>query len=215
MEESLAMLRIAEREGIRKMMLTPHYIMGQVGLSVPALKERFADLKARAEEEGIQTALFLGNEIYYMDGVTEKLKSGRALTLNGTDHVLIEFEPDVIYTYVRNAFQELMSAGYKPILAHVERYENLKHLDRIELLHELGVEIQSNAGTFAGILGRGAERFVFDLMDRQLIDYIGTDAHGAKKRTPELRKCINRLAKKYDVDTIQRVLFEKANRLMG
>ena len=106
-DESLEMLRIAEKSGIEKMILTPHYKESHHNASIETLRSRLDELKGRASQENINVKLTLGNEVMYFSDFQERYEQGRILTLNGTDRLLIEFHPQDEYSYVRNAVDEV------------------------------------------------------------------------------------------------------------
>ncbi|MBR3252100.1 MAG: hypothetical protein IKF80_10365, partial [Erysipelotrichaceae bacterium] len=59
------------------------------------------------------------NEIMYYEGMGDK---DEFLSMNGSDHLLVEFDPDVSFNMLLNKTVNLTRAGHKVILAHTERY---------------------------------------------------------------------------------------------
>ena len=77
----------------------------------------------RAHKYYPEIQLYLGSELYYQQGTVSDLKQGKALTMNGTRYVLVEFATSDAYSHIYRAVQDFVYAGYIPILAHVERYK--------------------------------------------------------------------------------------------
>ena len=76
---------------------------------------------------------------------------------------------------------ELQVDGYRPILAHPERYfYYYENLDRYRALHDAGVEFQINLLSLAGYYGKGERRIAEKLIDMGLVDFVGTDLHGRR-----------------------------------
>lgn len=212
-EEALKMLEIAAEEGITDMMLTPH-AKGDRLVPPRMLQERLQDIRELAREHGIPIRFSLGNEIYYLNEVEERLRNRRLLTLSGDGHVLVEFGPDADYIYIRNALLRLKMAGYRPIIAHVERYIKLINVERVEFLRENGAEIQVNAASVSGEAGFGIKQYVKKLLKRGLVDYVGTDAHSAGIRAPRVRKCLKYLYAKYDAEYVDSIVYNNTKSLM-
>ena len=211
METTLEMLRIAQREGITHMIATPHYRAGYYRADSERLYESLFQVQQLAEANGILIELYAGNEIYYRKELDDKLYEGNLCTLNGTEYVLVEFPTAENFVYIRNAMDELFCMGYTPIIAHVERYQCLtKNVDNVRELKDMGCGIQVNAASVTGENGFKSKRFVHKLLKKQLVDYIGTDAHNTSGRKPAMKKCAKLLYKKYNHDYTDAVLFENA-----
>ena len=215
METTLAMLRIAHENNIHRMLVTPHYKNGHHNVSPQSLLRRIGEVEAACSAEGIEMKLFPGHEIFYFDGMEEALEEGKFCTMNDTDRVLIEFMPNEQFSYIRNALDKVRGMGYVPILAHVERYACMvDDWHRTAELKEMDIEIQVNAADITGALGGKVKSFVGTLLDQRLVDYVGTDAHDSKKRTPEAGKVLSYLYSKYDADYVRAITLENACALM-
>ena len=213
-DESLEMLRIAEKSGIEKMILTPHYKESHHNAPIETLRSRLDELKGRVSQENINVKLALGNEVMYFSDFQERYEQGRILTLNGTDRLLIEFHPQDEYSYVRNAVDEVLGAGFTPVLAHVERFNCMvAEYDRASELRDMGCEIQMNAADYMGAIGPKIRKYLMALLDDGAIDYLGTDAHDSKKRIPDVRKSLKDLYSRYDETYIRAITYDNADRI--
>lgn len=75
-------------------------------------------------------------------------------------------------------FFELKTRGYKPVLAHFERY--LYYLGKPEIansLRENGVLIQLNLNSLSGHYGPEIKKQAEALIDNGWVDFVGTDCH--------------------------------------
>ena len=210
-EMSLDMLRIAGKNGITDMIVTPHYKNGRHNADSIKIDQLINELTARMREEGITINLYPGNEIFYYDGVAEELEDGKVLSMNGTDRVLVEFMPGERYQYIRNAVDAICGAGFVPIIAHIERYEcmldDISHAREISMM---GAEIQINAAAVEGRLGHKVKKYVTSLLKERLVTYVGTDSHDADKRAPETGKCIATLHKLCDEKYVTDIVCDNA-----
>ena len=211
METTLEMLRIAEREGITDIIVTPHYRSGRFRGERSVTDRRLAEVRESMAEEGICINLYPGCEIYYRSELEEKLESGTLSTMNDTEYVLVEFSPLEDYMYIRNAMEELLGIGYTPILAHAERVQCMvKKPEHVRELKNMGCDIQVNAASVTGDIGFRCKRFAHKILKEELVDYIGTDAHNTDKRKPAIKKCADLLYRKYDRDYADAILYKNA-----
>lgn len=208
MEESLEMLRIAYEEGIRTMIATPHNMPGKGCPDRAKVEKRLSELRTRASAEGIEMKLLLGTEYFYRSDLLEEFEEGKVITMDNTHFVLIEFDPGVNRTYAKNAVRELMALEYRPIIAHVERYPALmeKRSEAVKELRTMGALIQINAGSVVGNLGFRTKQQVKSLLERGLVDLIGSDAHSSRHRAPRMQECARYLRKKYSEEYADHLL---------
>ena len=213
-EESVRMLEFAYSQGIRRMYATPHFGSGKELCSIETVKERFAELKEKAlniGEEGIE--LLLGSEQYYNADTIEMLKCGDALTMNGTKYVLVEFDVLTDFKKIYNSLEELLFSGYRPILAHIERYACLREdIDNVSRLKKLCIYLQINTSSVI-MKFSSSSAFCKKLLRNGYISFIGSDCHGIKGRPPYMKDGVNILAKKINEKTLERILFDNTDKL--
>ncbi len=215
MEETMEMLRIAASEGIRCMIVTPHYKEGRRSPGAARIKERMEVVQEALDEEGIPIRLYPGNEIFYTSEFEEKLEEGRILSMNHSEYLLVEFSPFEDYVCIRNAMNSILSAGYIPILAHVERYQcMLKDVKHVADLLAMGCRIQVNASSVTGDNGYKVKQYVHKLLKLKQVDYIGTDAHNTERRRPAMKKCAELLVKKYGEEYAMALLNDNAEQTL-
>lgn len=198
MNQALQMLEIAFSEGIRTIIATPHISYRRGEEKHSKLKAAYEALKIQAEQQFPELTLCFGGEIFYSQDTVYGLQKNEIPTLGNTSYVLVEFQPACEYRYLKTSIQNLIIGGYKPVIAHVERYYVLRK-DR-KLLEELllmGAYAQSNASSIRGEDGREIQRFVKKLLKRRLLHFVATDSHGDEIRPPRIRECINMAKKKY------------------
>lgn len=198
MESSLEMLRIAEKDGISYMILTPHYKPMHHNVSPEHNSLYRKELQKAAEAAGIGVRLFSGNEIYYADDSAAQLASGKICSLAGSDYVLVEFHPTAPLKSIQNGAYEIMSTGYMPIIAHVERYsEVVSHPAFVRDLVDMGCYIQVNASSVLGDFGFGIGHFCKKLLKNNIVHFVASDAHDTRRRAPKLSECYRFVEKKF------------------
>ncbi|MFT7824903.1 MAG: CpsB/CapC family capsule biosynthesis tyrosine phosphatase, partial [Sulfurimonas sp.] len=72
--------------------------------------------------------------------------------------------------------------GFKPMLAHPERYRYIKDPKReYKAMKEKGVYFQVNLNSFAGHYGKEAKKKADFLNEVGMIDFLGSDIHRLKQ----------------------------------
>ena len=177
-EETFNLIKEAKEVGFEGIVLTSHYIENYYETDVP---ERDIWVKAISENlanKGIQTNLYLGNEIYMSNNMVNLLVEGKASTINKSSYVLFEMplnaEPlnlyDVIYSLQENKLI--------PVLAHPERYSFIqKDPELVYDIIQKGVLMQANYGSILGIYGEKAQMIVRKFLENNMIHFLGSDVH--------------------------------------
>ena len=208
MATSLEMLRIADKNGITHLILTPHHKPMHHNVSPEHNVAYRKKLQEAAANAGIKAKLFSGNEIYYSDETMEELEAGKICSLAGSDYVLVEFHPTNPYKAIQNAANRVQAAGFIPIIAHVERYSDIvSHPARVSDLIEMGCFIQVNASSVMGKYGFGISHFTKKLLKENMVHFVASDAHDTGRRAPHLLDCRNYIERKFGEDYGKKLFF--------
>ena len=177
MEETIGMLAKFEALGFSKIITTPHIKHPSYPNSSAIILSGLNEVRNQMKELGISLTLEAAAEYFYDESFLEKVKSRDLLTF-GDNYVLFEFSFYHTPTFVDVLFDELIKAGYKPVIAHFERY--LYFLGSIEKAVEWrkrGVNIQVNLLSLTGHYGMEIKKQAEMLLDACEFDFIGTDCH--------------------------------------
>ena len=206
-EQSLLMLKEAERQGVTDIVLTPHYRADYLPESVE-VKERFEELKTLAADNGIKVNLYLGQEIFVFGDLVKAIKNGTVFSVNGGKYVLTEFSakhemdiPETVYMLVKN--------GYIPIVAHIGRYF-YADVETAREVKEIGGRIQVNASSICDSLKY--RRKVYTLIKAGLVDYVASDVHYHRKN--RMQKAYKKIAKKFGQQTADELFNENAKAVL-
>ena len=176
LQESIEMMNVAYEQGVRTIYATPHFGSGKEHYSKESLIEVFNQVKQEAKSIGNDgVELILGNELYYSHDILRALKEGEAFTMGSTRYVLVEFPYEIIYKELYNGLQMLINGGYRPILAHIERYTCLyKQFEYLYNLRELGVCLQVNTASVLPVIS-GEAMFCRKVIRQGLVQFLGSD----------------------------------------
>ena len=206
-EMSMEMLQIAQENGIKAIILTPHHKPMGHNAGAEKIRTLAGQLQERAGQAGLEIKLYTGNEFYYSSEMVGELEEKRVCTMADSDYVLVEFGPMDGMEHIRGGLYQVLSAGYRPILAHVERYENVcKDVGRVEDLIAMGCYIQVNGGSILGKYGLGVKQMLRKLLKKKLVHFVATDAHSSGKRSPEMAECAHYQQKRYGEEYTDRLL---------
>jgi protein-tyrosine phosphatase len=77
------------------------------------------------------------------------------------------------------ALTRIRDAGYRPIVAHPERYKGLGQAIGVAgQWRDAGAYLQVNYGSLVGRYGADAQRAAIALLERGWVDYLSSDFHG-------------------------------------
>lgn len=207
-DESLSLLRMAESEGIKTVLATPHYSVRRP-LSADRVLPLLAELKERSSAAGIRCGLHAGHEVMYFDGIGERLEAGDILCLGSSRLVLVEFPPDVPFVHLSRAFRHISECGYEGVLAHAERYGALRAagVQGAETLLAQGVRLQLSTGAVTQPPWQAEGRFARRILRAGLVSFLGTDMHRPGGREPRAQAALAWLKRRgveFPPETVQR-----------
>lgn len=194
-EDMHAMLHAAHKQGVRRVMATPHANPGFHPFDMSAYRKRLAEAQAYCREHHLDMEILPGAEIAWTYHTLQALRTGQVPTLADTDCVLIELWENITWGDVRSAATKLLRAGYTPVFAHVERYRCFRWQPgrALALKRELGIGYQINA---SAVLEKGSllhRRFMQRMLDEEGFDAVASDAHDCRRRPVRLAEAYGAL----------------------
>jgi len=197
LEEALEMAKIAEMEGIEKIVATPHLFRGYITpKDLGIVEEKRIEFIQLLDENKINIEVFSGAEVHISHNLIDEIKKNRRyLVVNGGSYIFVEFPPEHVFSGVKNLFFELRSEGIIPIITHPER--NSVFVSNPGLLYELvqmGAFSQANSGSFTGLYGKKAHEAVCRFLELGLIHFIASDCHNTRSLSPKLSEAVEKAA---------------------
>ena len=185
---SLEMAEIAEKDGIRVIVATPHTLNGVYLNRSEEVISRVQDLQKAISGKGIRLRVYPGADNHLCPNMLERIKKGDAGTINNSGKfILLELPSQSIPNGVKDEIFRLKLAGVTPIITHPERNMVLDHDP--EILYEfvnMGALIQITAMSLTGEFGE-LTRAASELMVKNRVAHIiATDAHSNRTRRPVL-----------------------------
>ena len=204
-EESITLLRQAEKLGITDIVCSSHYYMGRY--ENKEYNKNFEILKGEIKKQGIKIKIYKGNEVALFGNVFSRL--GEVNTINNSKYVLVELKRGLIFSLYKEFLQKLINLGYKPILAHIERYPFIK-LREFKELYNMGVIFQMNIKTVE-ILTPKTEY----LLTEGYVKIIASDVHNTEFRSYELSSYFDKLKKLVGESRVKELTYENPKKILN
>ena len=179
-DEAIQMAQHAIKDGITKVVATPHLFRGNSrSLDPIRIEQERLRLMSYLRKKNLDIEIYSGAEVHISHDILAQIKEqSQDLTINRGSYLLVEFPSSHVFSNTKDLFFNLRSEGIIPIIAHPER--NSVFRERSERLYELvlmGALVQANSGSFLGTYGMKVRDAVFRFLHANLIHFIGSDAH--------------------------------------
>jgi len=198
LELSLEMARMAAEDGITHIACTPHSNSNYPYHPEP-IDAKIAKLRGLLEQEKIPVTLGRGCDFHTSyDNIQQARMEPRRYSLNRGSYLLVEIPDQALPPTLNEVFYQMQLDGLIPILTHPERNLTLqKDLSRIHDWLRSGVLVQVTAGSLLGKMGRTAQRVAHELLAKNWVHFLATDAHNTTSRPPKMREAMELVAEKY------------------
>lgn len=177
-QESIYLIRKMMDAGISKIIATPHIMADYYKNTAETINGALAVLKEELVKENINIEVQAAAE-HYFDETFETRIDENKLMIIGNNYVLFEFsfigQPPNVFP----AVQKMIERGYRPILAHPERYSYMD-INQIKGFRDWGCNLQMNTISLTGYYGKTAMKMAESMVDNHLVDFISSDMHHPK-----------------------------------
>lgn len=175
---SLLLMKGLQQLGYRRLITTPHIMWDVHQNDAASIGNAHKQLQLALQQEGLNTPIRAAAE-YFLDDHFDRLLDQNAPLLTIKDNwVLVEFSFIAPPRNVKETLFELQIKGYKPILAHPERYNYLvSNKGMYDELKEAGCYFQLNLLSLTGYYGKPTSDLAHYLMKKKYINLLGTDLH--------------------------------------
>ncbi len=179
-DDSIVLLRNMEAMGYKAVVTTPHVMIDFYPNTNTTIREGLEKLRIAARENNIGLEINAAAEYYIDEYFVELLEKEPLLTVQKNE-VLVEFSMMFEPPMLHNTLFNMQKKGYKPILAHPERYQSLhNNFDKYAEFKDRGCYFQLNMLSLTGYYGANVANIAGKLLEKGMYDYCGTDMHHEK-----------------------------------
>lgn len=195
--ESLALLSLAQADGIRKMVATPHINPGYFDTTPERIRTALSSLKVAAQQSGLTIELAAAAEVRLCAEIPLWAEQGQLPFLGrwqGSDVLLLEFPHSHIPPGADKLVQWLLKRNIRCMIAHPERNRDVQADPRV-LQPFLRAEclFQLTASSLLGDLGSRHQGCAEQLVRQGLYHVMASDSHNLQRRPPKLTPARQRL----------------------
>lgn len=208
-DDSLRMAEIALKEGINRVVATPH-----IREKILSRNEIISTIQTLQEELAKRD---LPLNLLYGADVSAQLSPSlmRDYTINETDYILVEFPYTHLSTLVFDRLFELYTQGLRPVITHPERNPSvIRSPENIIDLANRGVIVQITTSSLTGGFGEDVRACAIYLLKKKAVHVLATDAHSPSHRPPRFQDAIRVVERVVGDVTAEKLLFQNPLRII-
>jgi len=177
MDESIKLIKELKSLGYTKLITTPHIMGDYFKNDEYSIISGLKMLRQELSTQEISIEIDAASEYYIDDHFMKLIEKGEILSF-GDKYVLVETNTINFNEFTRTAFFELGLAGYRPVLAHPERYTYMwNNFERYQEFKDIGILFQINLVSLSGFYSQKVKEITEKLIDENMVDFVGTDTH--------------------------------------
>lgn len=186
---TVELARACVSDGVRAVAATPH-VSERYPTTPARIREGVEEARAAIRSAGVPLKVYGGAEVAIdqLDKLTDE--DLRSLTLGPTQGFILLETPYAAWPMeLERQVGRLATLGIRGILAHPERSGGVQApggVDKLELAVSRGLYTQVTAGSLSGRFGRSAKATANELLQRELVHVIASDAHNVDRRPPRM-----------------------------
>lgn len=178
LDNSIELIAKMASYGIKNFITTPHVLGDVYPNSSETIQQKLEEVKDELKRRNMNDISIKASAEYMMDEqFSERLKINDILPLKD-NYILVEMSYFNAPLNLYEILFEIQLKGYKPILAHPERY-NFYHNDfeSYYKLKKAGCLFQLNLLSLTEQYGKNVQNISSRLLKENLYDFVGTDTH--------------------------------------
>ena len=202
--ESLEMAKAAAKEGIKKIIATPHHRNGSYDNYKDEIIHRTKELNEYLQSEQVKVEILPGQETRIYGEMVEDYEKGEILTLaEVSTYVFVELPSGHVPRYTEQLLFDLQMQGVTPVIVHPERNaELIQQPDKLYQFVKSGAATQITAASVVGYFGKKIQKFTEDLIRANLTHFIASDAHNTTTRAFKMEEALEAINAKFGSDIL-------------
>lgn len=197
-DESVALLKMAQQQGVSRIVCTPHWQPGRFDNDRVRIMSGLGYLQSASQQAGLSVELRAACEVRVCAELLPALEKQELLFLGALDServILLEFPHSHIPPGSDRLMKWLRKQSIIPMIAHPERNRELqKQPQLIRPLQQAGCMFQLTAAALLGDMGEAAQALSEKWLQEDLFDIVASDTHSVKRRPPRMQEAFERIS---------------------
>ncbi len=182
LSESMNVIQELKKLGYKKLITTPHVISNYYPNSPEIIRTKLAEVRSELDRQNIEIEIDAAAEYFLDDQFIQWVDDEVPLLTFGDKYLLVETGFMNKPAFFNDAIFRLKSQGYKPILAHPERYQYIQEdFEQVESILSTGVLFQINLLSLIGYYSPAAKKLAEHLINSNQFHFLGSDSHNMKQ----------------------------------
>lgn len=181
LEQSIELLQKMRSFGIKHFITTPHVLGDVYPNSSELIQEKLTTVQEELKRRNLHDIRISAAAEYMLDEQFAKRLAQDDILVLKDRYVLVEMSYFSAPLNLYDLLFEIQLKGYKPVLAHPERYQfyhnDLQHYYKLK---KAGCLFQLNLLSLTPHYGKSVQKTSAQLLENNLYDFVGTDTHHAK-----------------------------------
>lgn len=174
--ESLDIIQTLSSLGYSKLITTPHINSEYFRNESVGINQKLSQLRELLTQQQIPMQVEAAAEYYLDEELLRKVQAKETLMTFGKSYLLFETNFLTEPYQLKDFIFQIITQGYKPILAHPERYAYMT-IEKAQELRDRGVLLQVNILSVLGYYAKPIQNLATHLIDAGLVDILGSDCH--------------------------------------
>lgn len=178
LDNSLELILKMYSYGIKNFITTPHVLGDVYPNSSETIKEKLEEVRKELLKRGYNDIKIDASAEYMMDEQFSKRLAKKDILPLKDNYILVEMSYFNAPINLYEILFEIQLKGYKPVLAHPERYNFLHNdLENYYKLKKAGCLFQLNLLSLTEQYGKNVQKISNELLKQDLYNFVGSDTH--------------------------------------
>jgi len=214
LDETIEILEKLAEQGITDIIATPHVMTGTYDNDKNSIENKMRLVKKTIKDNGINISVYPGAELYLDPDILEYTKINK-LTLGYSHYVLVESAFQGFPQNFEKIIFNFQQSGYKPIIAHAERYQDFKtDFNYLISILNRGCFVQVNCGSLFGAHGDTARKLALKMLDEGCVHFLASDLHGIDGRPIVLKETYKFITKNYSKELAELLMVKNPRHVL-
>lgn len=184
MNLALQMAEDAKKQGIDKILLTPHHMDSEYLNHKRDIENKVNEFQKLLYANDISIELKAGQEVHINGKLLQSLDEEDILfTSSNQKYLMLELPHGDVPAYTNDLIFELIVRNITPVIVHPERNHGFQNdPDKLYDLVEQGCITQITASSYVGGFGKTVEKFTEQIIDAGLGFVFSSDSHNVSGR---------------------------------